>query len=87
MTDRLTQVLLLAGLMVAVAAPVRADDDHHGPHGREMHDRDHDRDRDRDRHRPYYAPPPAPIYAPPPVVYAPPPAPAGINLIIPFNFR
>jgi hypothetical protein len=85
MTDRLTRLLLLAGLMVAVAAPVRADDDHHGPHGREMHDRDHDRDRD--RHRPYYAPPPAPIYAPPPVVYAPPPAPAGINLIIPFNFR
>jgi hypothetical protein len=85
MTARLMPALLLAGLMVATAAPVRADDDHHGPHGREMHDRDHDRDRD--RHRPYYAPPPAPIYAPPPVVYAPPPAPAGINLIIPFNFR
>jgi hypothetical protein len=85
MTDRLIRVLLLAGLTVAIAAPVRADDDHRGPPGREMHDRDHDRDRD--RHRPYYAPPPAPIYAPPPVVYAPPPAPAGINLIIPFNFR
>ena len=85
MTDRLIRVLLLAGLTVAIAAPVRADDDHRGPPGREMHDRG--RDRDRDRHRPYYAPPPAPIYAPPPVVYAPPPAPAGINLIIPFNFR
>jgi hypothetical protein len=85
MTDRLIRVLLLAGLTVAIAAPVRADDDHRGPPGREMHDRGHDRDRD--RHRPYYAPPPAPIYAPPPVVYAPPPAPAGINLIIPFNFR
>lgn len=83
MTHRLMRALLLAGLLVAIAAPVRADDDHHGPHGREMHDRDHDRD----RHRPYYAPPPGPIYAPPPVVYAPPPAPAGINLIIPFNFR
>jgi hypothetical protein len=32
--------------------------------------------------------PPAPVvYAPPAVVYAPPPQPAGINLIIPLNFR
>jgi hypothetical protein len=79
MTDRLIWGLLLAGLLVAVAAPVRADD-HRGPPPPRAH-------YDRDRHRPYYAPPPGPIYAPPPVVYAPPPAPAGINLIIPFNFR
>jgi hypothetical protein len=78
MIDRLMGAALLAGLMVAVAAPVRAND-HHRPPPRERHDRDW--------HRPYYAPPPPVVYAPPPVVYAPPPAPAGINLIIPFNFR
>ena len=79
MTDRLIWGLLLAGLLVAVAAPVRADDHRRPPPPRY--------DRDRHHPHPYYAPPPGPIYAPPPVVYAPPPAPAGINLIIPFNFR
>jgi len=79
MTDRLLWGLLLAGLLVAVATPVRADDYRRPPPPHARYDRD--------RHHPYYAPPPGPIYAPPPVVYTPPPAPAGINLIIPFNFR
>ncbi len=79
--------------LTAMPAPAQADpprgyyNDHNGPHHR--HWKRHPRVvRRGPPPRIYYAPPPPHVvYAPPPVVYAPPAPPAGINLIIPLDFR
>jgi hypothetical protein len=67
---------------MSLAAPTFADD-----HDRDRHDhREHVRHVRHDDHGRYaYAP--GYVYAPPPVVYAPPPPPAGLNIVIPLQFR
>ncbi|HUY69026.1 MAG TPA: hypothetical protein VMV79_06960 [Alphaproteobacteria bacterium] len=88
----------LALMLVAFAAPARADDHHDRGRGydRDHHEARHEDYRDWDRHEweahrwreahPYY-PGEAVIYAPPVIVAPPPPPPSGINLIIPLDFH
>jgi hypothetical protein len=85
---RLLLALALAGVVGAIAAPARADDDWRR-HERIEHERiEREREWRAHHRRPVHvAPAPAYVYAPPPVVYAPPPPAAGINLIFPLTIR
>lgn len=94
-TSSLRNVILACGLAITVAAPLTtaAWADEHDDRGRmEREHRDRDRDyRDHERHDHYYAPPPVVYSAPQPTYYAPPPVvmapPAGLNIVLPLNFR
>jgi hypothetical protein len=75
-------VAILVGASIALPALA---DDHHDRHEYREHVR-----HERFEHRYYrdrYAYAPGYVYAPPPVVYAPPPPPAGLNVVIPLQFR
>jgi hypothetical protein len=89
MTTRRSLATMLAGLALCLmmAAPARADDDHHGHRGHWEH-RGHVHAYQPYYYRSYrYEPGGYYYYTPPPVYVAPPPPSYGLNLVFPLHFR
>jgi len=93
MTTRRSLATTLAGLALCLmmAAPARADDDHH--HGQWRHRGHYEHRGYVHAYRPYYyrsysyQPGGYYYYTPPPVYVEPPPPSWGLNLVFPLHFR